>query len=98
ATRPARLGRPDEPGPFRMTSERRSMESAARSTLEGVLEKSSDDRWVLRRATGDVYLLEGHPRLDLLNPGDTIKVEGRLIQTGPARYSVDHVLEVRHGS
>jgi len=97
----ARLGRPDEPGPFRMTAEKRAFPpvlDAGSATLAGVLEKTTDDRWVLRRETGEKLLLEGHPRLDLLEPGCTIKVEGRIIEASPARFSVDHVLEVRRGS
>jgi hypothetical protein len=97
----ARLGKPDEPGPFRMTAEKRPIQPAVvegPTTLEGVLEKTGADRWVLRRPTGETYLLEGHPRLDLLESGNSIKVEGKLIEASPARFRVDHVLDVRRGS
>jgi hypothetical protein len=54
--------------------------------LQGVLERLGEDQWVLRYepiargGDGGKVLLEGHPRLDLLNPGDVIRVEGELIR------------------
>jgi len=52
--------------------------------LQGVLERTPSEQWVLRYEAlsrdgqGGKVLLEGHARLDLLQPGDVIRVEGRL--------------------
>ena len=52
-------------------------------------------------------LLEGHPRLDLFEPGYVIRVQGHLIEekeprtTGPLphpRYHVEQVELIRRGS
>jgi hypothetical protein len=96
-----RLGRPDEPGPFRMTAEKRAIQpidSEGPTSIEGVLEKSADDRWLLCRETGEKVLLEGHPRLDLFEPGYVIRVDGKLVESNPPRYLVEHVLLLRRGS
>src|SRR5262249_58310820 len=50
--------------------------------LQGVLERTPGEQWLLRyealaRDGGDGrVLLEGHPRLDLLHPGDVVRVPG----------------------
>jgi hypothetical protein len=78
--------------------------------LQGVLERLGD-QWVLRyeslsgEASGGKVLLTGHPRLDMLHPGDVIRVEGELVQelreTGAwlphPRYRVDQLQVVRQG-
>ncbi len=88
----ARLG---EPGPFRMTSEKRPAEGTiGPASLQGRLERTPDDRCLLRpnpgtpEVPGGVVLLEGHSRLDLLESGCQVHVEGRLVGD---RYLVEHV-------
>jgi hypothetical protein len=82
--------------------------------VQGVLEKSVDEQWLLRYEpiSRDVYagkvVLEGHPRLDLLRPGDVIRVEGVLVEeNGTAaanawiphpRYRVDSLALIRRAN
>ena len=54
--------------------------------LQGVLERTPGDQWVLRfealsrDSQGGKVLLEGHSRLDLLQAGDVIRVEGQFVE------------------
>jgi hypothetical protein len=54
--------------------------------LQGVLERTPSDQWVLRYEAlsrdgqGGKVLLAGHARLDLLQPGDVIRVEGQFAE------------------
>jgi hypothetical protein len=75
--------------------------------LQGVLERTPGEQWVLRYealsrdSQGGKVVLEGHARLDLLQPGDIIRVQGQLIEDKEAtaqaawlphpRYSVSSV-------
>jgi hypothetical protein len=52
--------------------------------LQGVLERTPNEQWLLRyeaiskEGQGGKVVLEGHPRLDLFQAGDVIRVEGTL--------------------
>jgi hypothetical protein len=73
--------------------------------LQGVLERAPGERWLLRYEAvsrdgyGGKVFVEGHPRLDLLEPGDVVRVEGALADdgtakadpSGPPRYRVRQV-------
>ncbi len=78
--------------------------------LQGVLERTADERWLLRfepvsrEPSGGKVLLGGHPRLDLFEPGDVVRVEGESLEDVSAagsnvpthpRYRVDRVQLVR---
>ena len=75
--------------------------------LQGVLEQTADERWLLRYEplsrdeTGGKVLLEGHPGFELYHPGDVVRVEGKLLGEAAAqpgshpRYRVQHVRLVR---
>lgn len=60
--------------------------SADRRWLQGVLERAPHEGWLLRYEAisrdgqGGKVVLEGHPRLDLLQAGDVIRVEGTLAE------------------
>ncbi len=79
--------------------------SADSRWLQGVLERTPDNRWLLRyepgsrdSSAGKVFV-EGHERLDLFEAGDVIRVEGALVEEQQAgserlphpRYQVRHV-------
>src|SRR6266511_3403018 len=101
----AQLGSPESmqppPGPFRFTSEKRTGEPERLQRRRGSLEKVSG-RWVL---DGKV-LLEGHPQLDLFEPGDVIEVEGYQVEGESRsgawlphpRFRVEHVQLIRRKS
>jgi hypothetical protein len=100
---------PNPPAPFRWASEKRELTADGKTrALEGKLEKAGD-RWVLRceGAPDGKVILDGHPRLDLFEEGDVIRVEGQLMQEGDSRHGtpwlpyraflVEHVRLVRRG-
>jgi hypothetical protein len=82
--------------------------SADSRWLQGVLERTADDRWLLRYepisrdSGGGKVFVEGHLRLDLLEPGDVIRVEGSFVDgrgVPHPLYRVRHVeLIQRHVS
>ncbi|MBI1917408.1 MAG: hypothetical protein HYS12_22130 [Planctomycetes bacterium] len=114
---PVRLGPPDfniPPGQASLawSTDKPAVSAAgpyARSAdsrwLQGVLERTPDNRWLLRyepmsrdSGAGKVFV-EGHERLDLFEPGDVIRVEGALVEEPQGgserlphpRYRVRHV-------
>jgi hypothetical protein len=86
------LGSPEPapPAPFRWTSDRKDLPEPKQgekpSDLQGILEKEGDT-WLLRTdaVAGGKVVLEGHPRVDMLNAGDVIRVEGRLVDESAPR-------------
>lgn len=95
---------PGQPGPFRWTSEKRPADSELkRLSLQGSLEKSGNGRWLLAAPSlpGGKVLLEGHPRLDMLDAGESVSVEGYILEDhGPRssgawlpypRFKVEHL-------
>jgi hypothetical protein len=82
--------------------------SADSRWLQGVLERTPDDRWLLRyepisrEGGGGKVFVEGHPRLELFEPGDVIRVEGSFVDgrgVPHPLYRVRHVdLIQRHVS
>src|SRR5262249_1403844 len=78
---------PSPPTPFRWASEKRERTADGEPrSLEGKLEKAGD-QWLLRSeaAPQGKVILEGHPRLDIFEEGDVIRVEGQLLREGDAR-------------
>jgi len=75
------------PAPFRWASEKREQTTDGKTRgLEGKLEKAGD-QWLLRSeaAPQGKVILEGHPRLDLFEEGDVIRIEGQMLPEGAAR-------------
>src|SRR5437764_736177 len=77
------LGSPEPapPAPFRWTSDRKDIpeprEGEKLSELQGALEKEGDTCLLRTDAVpGGKAIVEGHPLLDMLLPGDVIRVEG----------------------
>jgi hypothetical protein len=95
---PVRLGAPDcQPAtPVSWSSDKRSPAPEARlgyardySWLEGVIERPSNDRWMLRYTdpeSGDYWggkvCLEPDPALAALQDGDRVRVQGELLRDG----------------
>ena len=96
SVRPANSGQPNT---FRWTSDKKEMATASAHsvTLEGVLEGSADDQWVLHCTSGRKVLLEGHPQLDLFEAGYRISVQGELQDGTQPRCRVKSVLLLSRG-